>query len=177
MNIRKSVAGTALIGLAVFGVAACSDDSSSDSATTTSSAAPEASSTETSAETSSAAGGETAGTLEVDEAQTTLRTVLSPDTDPAESAKLVDSTDPGIGMQLSGLARGFTAAGYTPDKFTVTTVTADGADKATVNVEVASPHAPAPVAMPVTFVNAGGQWKLSSTSVADLASMGGGHGG
>jgi hypothetical protein len=174
MNIRKSVAAAALMGLAVFGVAACSDDSNSESATTTSSAPAE-----TSAESSTASpsSGETESSLEASEAQTTLRTVLSPETDPAESAKLVDSTDAGIGMQLSGLARGFTAAGYTPDKFTVTTVTADGADAATVNVEVASPHTPAPVAMPVTFVNAGGQWKLSSTSIADLASMGGSHGG
>lgn len=172
MNIRKSVAAASLFGLAVFGVAACSDDSSSDSAATTSSAVAE-----TSTPSSSTAGSDTASALEVTEAQTTLRAVLSPDTDPAESATLVDSTDPGIGMQLSGLARGFTAAGYTPDKFTVTTVTADGADSATVNVEVASPHTPAPVAMPVTFVNVGGQWKLSSNSIADLASMGGSHGG
>ncbi|MBA4022183.1 MAG: DUF4878 domain-containing protein [Gordonia sp.] len=176
MNIRKSMATAALIGLAAFGAAACSDDSTSDSSTATSSVATETSA-EASTSSSSDAGGDTASALEATEAQTTLRTVLSPDTDPAESAKLVDSTDPGIGMQLSGLARGFTAAGYTPDKFTVTTVTADGADSATANVEVASPHTPAPVAMPVTFVNAGGQWKLSSTSIADLASMGSSHGG
>lgn len=173
MKIRKSIAGAALIGLSVFGVAACSDDSDSESSSNTTSAAA----TETSAAESTAAGTESASTLEVAEAQTTLRTVLSPDTDPAESAKLVDSTDPSIGMQLSGLSRGFTAAGYTPDKFNVTTVTADGADKATVSVEVVSPHTPQPVAMPLTFVNSGGQWKLSSTSVADLASMGGSHGG
>jgi hypothetical protein len=177
MNIRKSVAAASLFGLAVFGVAACSDDDSSDSAATTSSAVAETSTPSSSTAGSSTAGSDTASALEVTEAQTTLRAVLSPDTDPAESATLVDSTDPGIGMQLSGLARGFTAAGYTPDKFTVTTVTADGADSATVNVEVASPHTPAPVAMPVTFVNVGGQWKLSSNSIADLASMGGSHGG
>lgn len=171
MNIRKSVAGAALIGLAVFGVAACGDDSDSDSSSSTTSAAA----AESSAAESTAA--EAATTLEVADAQTTLRTVLTPETDPAESAKLVDSTDPSIGMQLSGLSRGFTAAGYTPDKFTVTTVTADGADKATANVEVASPHTPEPVAMPISFVNVDGQWKLSSTSIADLASMGSSHGG
>lgn len=172
MNIRTSVAGVAVIGLAVFGVAACGDDSDSGSSNSTTSAAA----TESSASESTAGTG-TAATLEAAEAQATLRTVLSPDTDPAESAKLVDSTNPGVGMQLSGLSRGFTAAGYTPDKFTVTAVTADGADKATANVEVASPHTPEPVAMPLTFVNAGGQWKLSSTAITDLASMGNSHGG
>lgn len=170
MNIRKSVAGAALIGLAVFGVAACSDDDSDSSTTTTS----------TATETSAAASGTTTvaedGTaLEVDTAQEVLVGVLSPDTDPATYTDLVDTDDPAIAGQLAGLAKGFSAAGYTPDKFTVTEVTADGDTTATATVEVDSPHTPEPVAMPLAYVYADGTWKLSTDAVTALTSMGGGR--
>jgi ABC-type transporter MlaC component len=174
MNIRKSVAGVALVGLAVFGVAACSDDSDSDSAGSTASSVA----AETSADTSGAQTSESASAtaLEGAKAQEILRAVLSPETAPADSAKLVDSTDPAIGAQLSGMSRGFTAAGYTPDKFTVTTVTLNGPNNATANVEVASPHTPQPVAMPIAYVYSGGEWKLAASSITDLVSMGSSHG-
>ena len=171
MNFRKSVAGIALVGLAVFGVAACSDDSESESASTTSAATTSQSSADTSGAT------ESGSTLESSTAQEILRTVLTPETAPTDSAKLVDSTDPSIGAQLAGLSRGFTAAGYTPDKFTVTTVTVNGENKATANVEVASPHTPQPVAMPIDYVYVDGTWKLAGSSITNLVSMGSTHGG
>ncbi|HEY9312823.1 DUF4878 domain-containing protein [Williamsia sp.] len=173
MNIRKSVAGAALIGLAVFGVAACSDDSDSDSSTTTASAAAETTSAEASTSGEEAAG--TATELEVATAQEVVVGVLSPDTDPATYTELVDSDDPATAAMITGLAQGFTAAGYTPDKFTVTEVTADGENAATATVEVASPHTPQPVAMPLAFVYTDGAWKLSSEAITSLASMGGGR--
>ena len=171
MNIRKSVAGAALIGLAVFGVAACSDDNDSDSSTSATSAAA------TSAATGGASSSETAAdtALEVDTAQEILVGVLSPDTDPATYTDLVDSDNPAIAGQLAGLAKGFSAAGYTPDKFTVTEVTADGDTSASATVEVASPHTPEPVAMPLAFVYVDGTWKLSTDAITALTSMGGGH--
>jgi ABC-type transporter MlaC component len=172
MNIRKSVAGAALVGLAVFGVAACSDDSDSDSAASTTSSAA----ADTSAQTSGAQTSESAATLESAKAQEILRAVLSPETPPADSAKLVDSTDPAIGGQIAGLSRGFTAAGYTPDKFTVTTITVNSPNNATANVEVASPHTPQPVAMPIAYVYSGGEWKLAASSITDLISMGSNRG-
>ena len=125
MNFRKSVAGIALVGLTVFGVAACSDDSESESASSTTASATSQSSADTSGTAT-----ESGSTLESSTAQEILRTVLTPETAPADSAKLVDSTDPSIGAQLTGLSRGFTTAGYTPDKFTVTTVTVNGENKA-----------------------------------------------
>ena len=172
MNFRKSVAGIALVGLTVFGVAACSDDSESESASSTT-----ASATSQSAADTSGTATESGSTLESSTAQEILRTVLTPETAPADSAKLVDSTDPSIGTQLTGLSRGFTAAGYTPDKFTVTTVTVNGENKATANVEVASPHTPQPVAMPIDYVYADGTWKLAGSSITALVSMGSTHGG
>ena len=172
MNFRKSVAGIALVGLTVFGVAACSNDSESESASSTT-----ASATSQSAADTSGTATESGSTLESSTAQEILRTVLTPETAPADSAKLVDSTDPSIGTQLTGLSRGFTAAGYTPDKFTVTTVTVNGENKATANVEVASPHTPQPVAMPIDYVYADGTWKLAGSSITALVSMGSTHGG
>ena len=172
MNFRKSVAGIALVGLTAFGVAACSDDSESESASSTT-----ASATSQSAADTSGTATESGSTLESSTAQEILRTVLTPETAPADSAKLVDSTDPSIGAQLTGLSRGFTTAGYTPDKFTVTTVTVNGENKATANVEVASPHTPQPVAMPIDYVYADGTWKLAGSSITALVSMGSTHGG
>lgn len=173
MNIRKSVAGAALIGLAVFGVAACSDDNDSDSSTSTTSAATETSAAASDSATGTEAGAATA--LEVDTAQEILVGVLSPDTDPATYTDLVDSDNPAIAGQLAGLAKGFSAAGYTPDKFTVTEVTADGDTAATAAVEVASPHTPEPVAMPLAFVYVDDTWKLSADAITALTSMGGGR--
>ncbi|PHV65613.1 DUF4878 domain-containing protein [Williamsia muralis] len=172
MNFRKSVAGIALVGLTAFGVTACSDDSESESASSTTASATSQSSADTSGTAT-----ESGSTLESSTAQEILRTVLTPETAPADSAKLVDSTDPSIGTQLTGLSRGFTAAGYTPDKFTVTTVTVNGENKATANVEVASPHTPQPVAMPIDYVYADGTWKLAGSSITALVSMGSTHGG
>ena len=172
MNFRKSVAGIALVGLTAFGVAACSDDSESESASSTTASATSQSSADTSGTAT-----ESGSTLESSTAQEILRTVLTPETAPADSAKLVDSTAPSIGTQLTGLSRGFTAAGYTPDKFTVTTVTVNGENKATANVQVASPHTPQPVAMPIDYVYADGTWKLAGSSITALVSMGSTHGG
>lgn len=172
MNIRKSVAGAALIGLAVFGVAACSDDNDSDSSATTTSAGAEAAA-ESSNSTDDAVG--TAPELEVGAAQDVVVGVLSTGTDPATYTDLVDSDDPAIAGQITGLAHGFSAAGYTPDKFTVTEVTSDGENTATATVEVASPHTPEPVAMPLGFVYVDGTWKLTTDAINSLVSMGGSH--
>ncbi|WP_020109918.1 hypothetical protein [Nocardia sp. 348MFTsu5.1] len=171
MNIRKSVAGAALIGLTVFGVTACSDDNDSDSSATTSAVADASEGASTGNEEATG----TAPELEVGAAQDVVVGVLSPDTDPATYADLVDSDDPAIAGQITGLAHGFSAAGYTPDKFTVTEVTSDGENTATATVEVASPHTPEPVAMPLGFVYVDGTWKLTTDAINSLVSMGGSH--
>lgn len=74
------------------------------------------------------------------------------------------------------LVPGFTAAGYPPDKFTVTAVTVNGENETIANVEVASPHTPQPVAMPIDYVYADGTWKLAGSSITDLGSIGSTHG-
>ncbi|MBE7159674.1 MAG: DUF4878 domain-containing protein [Williamsia herbipolensis] len=142
-------------------VAACSDDSSSTATSTTSSSAAGPASGDVDAP----SGFDSAA------AQQILRTVLDPTTSPQVTADLVDSGNASIGQQLNAFARGAGQAGYTPDKFTVTGVRADGTDKAQATVAVASPHTPAPVSVQYGYVRVAGTWKLSSDAVTALLGM------
>ncbi|MBE7161217.1 MAG: DUF4878 domain-containing protein [Williamsia herbipolensis] len=160
---RARVAAIAAAGLLLAApVAACADDSSSSSA---------------SPSTSSTAAGPASGDVDAPAgldsaaAQQILRTVLDPTTSPQVIADLVDSGNATIGQQLNGFARGAGQAGYTPDKFTVTGVRADGSDKAQATVAVASPHTPAPVSVQYGYVRVAGKWKLSSDAVGALLGM------
>ncbi|WP_299571533.1 DUF4878 domain-containing protein [uncultured Williamsia sp.] len=142
-------------------VAACSDDSSSTATSTTSSSAAGPASGDVDAP----SGFDSAA------AQQILRTVLDPTTSPQVTADLVDSGNASIGQQLNAFARGAGQAGYTPDKFTVTGVRADGTDKAQATVAVASPHTPAPVSVQYGYVRVAGTWKLSADAVTALLGM------
>ncbi len=165
MQVRKTLAGIALAAIAVAGVAACGSDDSSDAA---------ASSTTVTA--SAASSSEQAAPADLDnaKAQQIVRAVVDPATTPEAAAALVDSTDPAIGQKLNGFAKGASAGGYTPDIFTVSKVTAAGADKAQVSVAIASPHTPAPVTVSYGFTKVGGEWKVSSDAVTALLGMAGG---
>ncbi|MFT3899908.1 MAG: hypothetical protein QM728_06650 [Gordonia sp. (in: high G+C Gram-positive bacteria)] len=114
-------------------------------------------------------------TLSDAKAQEILRTVVDPATTPEAAAKLVDSPDPAWGPKLQGFAQGAAHGGYTPDKFTVKSVKAEGDNKAVAQVEVASPHAPAPVTVPYTFTKVGEDWKLAPESAEALVGMGSAH--
>ncbi|MGZ8176729.1 DUF4878 domain-containing protein [Williamsia sp. SKLECPSW1] len=160
---RARLVAAAAVGLLLaLPIAACSDDSSSTTAASSSSAA---------------AAGPATGDVDAPQgldsaaAQQILRTVLDPTTSPQVIADLVDSGDATIGQKLNGFARGAGQAGYTPDKFTVTGVRADGSDKAQATVAVASPHTPAPVSVQYGFVRVAGTWKLSSDAVTSLLGM------
>lgn len=160
---RARVAAIAAAGLLLaVPIAACSDDSSSTPASST---------------TSSSAAGPASGDVDAPSgfdsaaAQQILRTVLDPTTSPQVIADLVDSGNASVGQQLNGFARGAGQAGYTPDKFTVTGVRADGTDKAQATVAVASPHTPAPVSVQYGYVRVAGTWKLSSDAVTSLLGM------
>ncbi|GAB08373.1 hypothetical protein GOARA_009_00210 [Gordonia araii NBRC 100433] len=109
--------------------------------------------------------------LEAAKAQEILRTLVDPSTTPEAAAALVNSTDPATGQKLHGFAQGASRGGYTPDKFTVKSVE-DKGETAVAQVEVASPHAPAPVTVPYTFDKVDGTWKLSSASADALVGMG-----
>ena len=155
-----TIAATGL--LLLMPIAACSDDSSPASNTASSSAA---------------AAGPASGDVDAPSgfdsaaAQQILRAVIDPTTSPTVIAQLVDSGDASIGQKLNGFARGAGQAGYTPDKFTVTGVRADGDDKAQATVAVASPHTPAPVSVQYGYVRVAGTWKLSSDAVTSLLGM------
>ncbi|GGF24909.1 DUF4878 domain-containing protein [Williamsia phyllosphaerae] len=162
MQVRSTIAGVAIALAAVAGVAACgSDDSSSSSASTSAASGSAASSTEQAAPSD----------LDTAKAQQIVRTVVDPATTPEAAAALVDSTDPAIGQKLNGFAKGASAGGYTPDIFTVSSVSADGADKAKAAIAVASPHTPAPVTVSYGFAKVDGSWKLSSDAVTSLLGM------
>lgn len=163
MQVRSTIAGVAIALAAVAGVAACgSDDSSSSSASSTAaSGSGSGSSTEQAAPSD----------LDTAQAQQIVRTVIDPATTPEAAAALVDSTDPAIGQKLNGFAKGASAGGYTPDIFTVSSVSADGADKAKAAIAVASPHTPAPVTVSYGFSKVDGSWKLSSDAVTSLLGM------
>ncbi len=167
MQVRSTIAGVAIALATVAGVAACgSDDSSSSSASTTAVAASGSSG-------SSGSSAEQAAPSDLDtaKAQQIVRTVIDPATTPEAVAALVDSTDPAIGQKLNGFAKGASAGGYTPDIFTVSSVAADGADKAKAAIAVASPHTPAPVTVTYGFSKVDGSWKLSSDAVTSLLGM------
>ncbi|MFT4199351.1 DUF4878 domain-containing protein [Gordonia sp. (in: high G+C Gram-positive bacteria)] len=122
-----------------------------------------------------AAGCSSSDTLETAKAQEILRTIVDPATTPEAAAALVNSPDPAWGPKLHGFAEGAAHGGYTPDKFTVKSVKAEGDDKAVAQVEVASPHAPAPVTVPYTFAKVGDTWKLAPESADALVGMGSAH--
>ena len=165
MQIRRPAIAAVIAGAVVIGATACgSDDSSTTSA---SSVAASASSTGTASSTTAPAPAD----LDAAAAQQILRTVVDPASSPEQVAGLVDSTDPAIGQKLNGFAQGASAGGYTPSVFTVDSVAADGTDKATAKVSVASPHTPAPVTIPYGYTKSGGSWKLSSSAVTALLSM------
>ncbi|GAA2065784.1 DUF4878 domain-containing protein [Williamsia deligens] len=160
---RARLVAVAAAGLLVaLPVAACSDDSSSTAAGSSSAsqaAGPASGDADAPAGLDSAA------------AQQILRTVLDPTTSPQVIAGLVDSGDATVGTTLNGFARGAAQGGYTPDKFTVTGVRADGTDKAQATVSVASPHTPAPVSVQYGYTRVAGAWKLSSDAVQSLLGM------
>jgi hypothetical protein len=159
---RARLVAVAAAGLLLAApIAACSDSSSPSSPATSSSIAAGP----VSGDVDAPSGFDSAA------AQQILRTVLDPTTSPQVTADLVDSGDASVGTKLAAFARGAGQAGYTPDKFTVTGVRADGTDKAQATVAVASPHTPAPVSVQYAYVRVAGSWKLSSDAVTALLGM------
>ncbi|MGU3293534.1 DUF4878 domain-containing protein [Williamsia sp. M5A3_1d] len=165
MQIRRLAIGTVIAAAVVTGATACGGD---DSSTTPASSVAASASSPGAASSSTA---QAPADLDAAAAQQILRTVVDPASSPEQVAGLVDSTDPAIGQQLNGFARGASAGGYTPSVFTVTSVAADGDDTATAKVAVASPHTPAPVSIDYGYTKSGGTWKLSSSAVTALLGM------
>jgi type IV pilus biogenesis protein CpaD/CtpE len=154
MNLRIAGAVSALAAVALFGAVGCTNSEQASDATGT---VPSVVQTQT---------------LDAAKAQEILRTIVNPDTTPEAAAALVDSSDTSWGEKLHDFAQSASRGGYTPDKFTVKSVAAQGADKAVAQVEVASPHTPAPVTVPYTFDLVDGSWKLSAESAEALVGMG-----
>ncbi len=154
MNLRIAGAVSALAAVALFGAVGCTN---SEKASTSKGSTPSVVQT---------------AALDAAAAQGILRTLLDPATPQGVAAALVDSSDPAWGAKLHGFAQNAVRGGYTPDKFTVASVTAQGAAKAVAQVRVASPHAPAPVTVPYTFNLVAGTWKLSAESAEALVGMG-----
>lgn len=179
MKLRKSFAVAAIAGAVVLGAAACSSDSDSVSDVTSqvSEAVTDGASEASEAVSDAADDAEDAvtGGLSDSNAQEILRKAVDPATSADELDAVVDTSNPTTKTALSAYATASNAAGYTPDVYTVTAVTEDGDDKATATVALKSPHAPAPVEFPLSFVKVDGDWKLSGDAVEQLAQLGGGR--
>lgn len=114
--------------------------------------------------------------LDATKAQEILRKAVDPATPADQISTVVDTTDPGTEMAIIGYAKGSSAGGYTPDVYTVKAVASDGEGKATATVAVASPHAPEPVDIQLSYVKVGDTWKLSGDAVKTLSGLSrGGH--
>ncbi|QKT07173.1 DUF4878 domain-containing protein [Gordonia sp. X0973] len=157
MNLRIAGAVSALAAVALFGAVGCTN---SEEASTASGTTPSVVQT---------------ATLDSAKAQEILRTLVDPATTSEAAAALINSGDASWGEKIHGFAEGASRGGYTPDKFTVKSVAAQGADKAVAQVEVASPHTPAPVTAPYSFERVDGTWKLSAASGEALVGMGSAH--
>ncbi|MFT3661305.1 MAG: DUF4878 domain-containing protein [Gordonia sp. (in: high G+C Gram-positive bacteria)] len=164
---RPVLAIAAFAAGAAIALTGCSSDDSTDS-TTGSTAASSAAASAGAGTDQNAAG------LTAEQAQTTLRTAVNPDTPEAEIEKVVDTTNPATKAAITGYAKGSSKAGYTPDVYTVKSVEVKGAE-ATATVAVKSPHAPQPIDIKLTYVDVDGVWKLSGDAVTQLAGMGRGH--
>ncbi|MFT3716982.1 MAG: DUF4878 domain-containing protein [Gordonia sp. (in: high G+C Gram-positive bacteria)] len=175
-NLRRPVYAVAALaaGAAVALTGCSSTNDTADKATSAvASAADQATSAVASATSQAQAAVEG---LDNATAQQIFRAAVDPNTPADQLGRYVDVE----GDALDGLAnfnKGAAQGGYTPEVYTVKSVAADGADKATVTVSVASPHAPAPVDMPFEFVNKNGSWLLSSDAVTALMSQGSAHAG
>ncbi|MGV9713840.1 DUF4878 domain-containing protein [Gordonia sp. NPDC003424] len=198
MKVRKSLAAGLLAASTLLVVAGCSSDNGTPTVDTNkasailSSGAAKASEMAGSAaaKASAAAGSATEAAksaasnatnaaigLTNEDAQAILRKAVDPATSQADLATVVDTTDPATLPAIQGYAKGSSAAGYTPDVYTVKSVKAQGMNNAEVTVAVKSPHAPEPIDMELSYVKVDGQWKLSGDAITQLASMGSQHGG
>ncbi|MFT4126205.1 MAG: hypothetical protein QM662_08245 [Gordonia sp. (in: high G+C Gram-positive bacteria)] len=175
MNIRTSVATALIAGAAVFGVAACGDDAdTANTSTTNTSATAPASGTGTAGASSEAPA---PADLSVEQARTILRAAVNPETSDADLDTYVDTSNAAAKPALKAFVEHAAPHGYGPDAFAVTSVAADGADKATVHATITSPHDPSHTAipLPLSFVKVDGTWKLSFDAVNAIVAAQGGH--
>ncbi|WP_168703689.1 DUF4878 domain-containing protein [Gordonia paraffinivorans] len=168
MKIRKSIAAVTLAGAALFVVTGCSDSSDTvDSAASKVSTAVESAATAVSTAVEDAVD-EVTG-LSTEKAQEILRKAVDANTPADEIDSVVDTSNPATKTAIIEYAKASNGFGYTPDIYTVKEVKKDG-DKAVATVAVKSPHAPAPVDVQLTYVDADG-WKLSADAVTQLSSI------
>ncbi len=169
MKVRKTLAALALAAAAVATAAGCS--SSTDTVSEATSKASTAIESAVGEATNAVVG------LQTSDAQVIIRKAVDPATGMDQIDTVVDTTNPATKAAIVAYAKGSNMAGYTPEVYTVKEVKADGTDKATVTVAVASPHSPQPVDLTLSYVKVDGTWKLSGDAVTQLSSMGGQHGG
>ncbi|CAM3098847.1 hypothetical protein [Skermania piniformis] len=172
MHIRVITAAVAGAAILTFG-AACSSDDSSSSSGETSSTTHHASSTTPS---TAAAGAESTSAVAAmpltdDVAQQTVRDLFDPAVPgTVKVTHVAGATDADAGL-WDQFAQGASQGGYTPDVVTVTGTSTQG-DTATAQVAIASPHAPAPVTVPMDLVYQDGSWRLAAASAQQLLAMG-----
>ncbi|MFM9377473.1 DUF4878 domain-containing protein [Gordonia sp. VNK21] len=168
MGIVAVAAGAALV------LTGCSDDNDSkDSTTSAATSAVTSGATDTS--TADASDADDSSSLSQGDAQKILDEATNPDTSDDDLAEVADVSAPGTKEALSAYAKAMKAAGYT---HTVKSVAADGADKATVTVNIADPSHPERAAdVPLAFVKVDGDWKLAGDAITQLSAMAGAHSG
>ncbi|MDG3009710.1 DUF4878 domain-containing protein [Rhodococcus sp. D2-41] len=168
MNTRAIIVAGA-IALTALGTAACSNSETDSTATTTSVSAPAAAANGT---------GSAAAIAPLDQAtaQKDLRALFDPSVPGTEKVTTVEGATAADAAKWDQFAKMAAQGGYTPDVITVKSVTVTG-PTATSQVAVASPHAPAPITMPMTWTAQNDVWKLSAASAAQLLAMGQGPSG
>ncbi|WP_234353772.1 DUF4878 domain-containing protein [Gordonia iterans] len=172
---RPMLAVVACAAGAALALTGCSDakDTAENAASAVTSAATDAASAVTSKTDEAKA---TVQGLDDQKAQEILRTAVNPDTSGDEIDNVVDTSNPATKAAIQAYAKGSSAAGYTPDIYSVKRVAAvddvDGNKAAEATVAVKSPHVPDPVDITLTYVQIDGTWKLSADAVTQLAGMG-----
>ncbi|MGB3605221.1 MAG: hypothetical protein WBA38_16915 [Gordonia sp. (in: high G+C Gram-positive bacteria)] len=161
-KFRRPAAAIAAIAAAGAMLTACS---SSDDSADASNAVNTSASASVDASTATVEG------LDAAAAQTIIRTAVDGNTPIDELSTVADTSTPGSAEALSVFAKAAAPAGYTPDAFTVTSVKADGENKAIAVTSIKSPHVPQPIEMDLAMVKQDGQWKLAGAAVTTLTSM------
>nr|WP_067659132.1 hypothetical protein [Nocardia harenae] len=162
--LRVSVATVAAAAAVTLGLAGCGSDDSSDTAASTSAVASSAAAaSSTAAASSSQAGADNAAGPTPAQLQATLDKLADPATPTADkTAVVVDGEKRAAAIEQLTQA----LAGYGKLTFAVSDVTVAG-NTATAPTVITSPNGAAP-AIPLTWENVGGSWKLSDATACTL---------
>ncbi len=176
MKVRKSLAAAVLASTTVLVAAGCSEEAqqtASDAVSSAVGSAVDRASAALDEATSAAKSAARDALLGLDsqDAQNILRTAVNPDTTSDELDNVVDVSNPATKPAMEAYVQASSAAGLTPESYTVTNVSADGDNQANASVSIQAPNAAQPTDTTPAYVKVDGNWKLSGDAVTQLSSM------